>query len=102
MTQARGLILGVAVAALTFGVTGKSVTTPISENETLSNSDIVVVLNDSDQTIGQPEENAEGFAKMGEVEGTHAGARQGGPPDSRAPKMGSDNSSSSPDEAQKN
>jgi hypothetical protein len=101
MTQAKGLILGVAVAALTFGLTGKPLSIPPQE-EPLSDSDIVVVLNDSGQAAGSAEEKSEDGAKVNEVEGTHAGARQGGPPDSRAPKLGSDNSASSDQESQKN
>jgi hypothetical protein len=101
MTQARQFMLSMAALALTFGVTGQAVTTPNHDDGSLSNSDLVVVLNDSDQSAaGQTDENADQSAKMGREEGTHSGTRQGGPPETRAPKMSGSESGTSSGQSQ--
>lgn len=95
MTQARHLMIGVAVAALTFGITGQGIPTPGHETESLSNSDLIVVLNENDKAAGQADESADQSAKMDREEGTHSGTRQGGPPQTRAPKLGFESGASS-------
>jgi hypothetical protein len=89
--------------ALTFGLTGQSIPTPQDEDGSLSNSDLLVVLNETDksagqtngESVGQTDEAADQSAKMGREEGTHSGTRQGSPPETRAPKMTGSESSSS-------
>jgi hypothetical protein len=88
MTQGREVIIGVAVAALIFGITSRP-DMPADRGAPLPPHSIVLAANDPE--VGQPEESADESAKMGKEEGTHEGETAGETPESDTAKMdGSD------------
>ena len=78
------LLAAVAVAALTLGVTDKA---SLRDTAPLSTSDIVIAADDTTPSGATSEENADESAKMGEEEGTHAGAPSGETPEADTKKV---------------
>lgn len=58
MTQARYFIATGAAIALTFGITGKTLS-PVEQDEPLSTGDILIVTNDTAVGAGQTRDAAE-------------------------------------------
>jgi hypothetical protein len=89
MAQIRGMMLGAALVAVTFGVAGHAA--QMEREMTLSNSAIVIAADDAmpdaDQGAAATEENSEGSAKMGEEQGTHTGDNLGATPENDTSKV---------------
>ena len=83
MTQANILIMGAAAIALTFGVTGQG-EIPMQLQVPLSNSDIVIVKDEAQPSIGQTDDTAKQSAEMGKADGVQSGEHQGDAPKSQS------------------
>jgi hypothetical protein len=86
------VIIGVAVAALIFGITSRP-DMPADRGAPLPPHSIVLAANDPE--VGQPEESADESAKMGKEEGTHEGETAGETPESDTAKMNGDDDATS-------
>jgi hypothetical protein len=86
MTQASTLIVGAAAVALTFGVTGQG-KIPMELQVPLSNSDIVIVKDEAQPSVGQTDDTAKQSAEMGKADGVQSGEHQGDAPQSQSDMM---------------
>jgi hypothetical protein len=86
MTQARALLASAAAIALTFGVTGQTMS-PVETEKPLSTNDILIVTNDTAAEPGQTDEGTEGSAKMGQQDGTQQADNLGAAPESDTAKI---------------
>ncbi len=88
MTQANTLIAGAAAIALSLGVTGSHQRTiPKQLQVPLGNKDIVIVKDDAQSSVGQPDDTVKQSAEMGRADGVQTGERQGQPPKSRSERI---------------
>jgi hypothetical protein len=88
MARLSGVMLGAALAAVTFGVTAQAA--EIDRGTSLSNSNIVIAADDAAPDAAQAApaaEGAQGSGKMGEESGTHTGPNQGSPPENDTDKV---------------
>jgi len=65
MTQANTLIVGAAAIALTFGITGQG-KIPMQLQVPLSNSDIVIVKDEAQPSVGQTDDTAQAIGRDGQ------------------------------------